>query len=505
MKLAILTILIFSGSGLTSAEAQSWPQGSGANGNYQSEGSEPPVRWSVSTGENILWKQTLPEAGQSGIAIVGDKLFLTVKKPLPDGAPKETPSTADELGLCLDARTGKILWQILVPGTKSQTYISMFISEPTPVADETRVWFITSNGGMVCTDHNGKELWKRVFDVDPLHNAQFSQPMIVDGKIIHVALKEPLTGTLNLSKNSGKGPWSCLHAYDAATGKPLWKSEAATAVFSAPGFAKMGAQTVLFHGRGGPHNPPETPHGFSLSSADTGKTIWNCDVKSGLSFFPAHLDEQHAFVFDTNKLLQLDLKTGQAGRSFDLAQHADWYHRNPSSQKIELQQGAKFAGGAHPSYHSSILLGSHLLFMSHNHPSIGRVNVETGKVEYLHVPYQVVRKPQAADQTLWDKHIGSTPTNARGMDVSGDKRELHSGWGHVTVPAPIAVNGKVYFVTMIGTVYVVDANAKNFDGTALQWVGDLGPAAQTWTLASLSYANGHLYARTLKEVVCIGK
>lgn len=174
-------------------------------------------------GENILWKQTLPEAGQSGIAIVGDKLFLTVKKPLPEGAPNETHSTADSLGLCLDARTGKILWQIPVPGTKSQTYISMFISEPTPVADEKRVWFITSNGGIVCADHNGKELWKRAFDVDPLHNAQFCQPMLVDGKLVHVALKEPLTEKLSLGKSSGNGPWNCLHACDAATGKPLWK------------------------------------------------------------------------------------------------------------------------------------------------------------------------------------------------------------------------------------------------------------------------------------------
>ena len=42
------------------------------------------------------------------------------------------------------------------------------------------------------------------------------------------------------------------------------------------------------------------------------------------------------------------------------------------------------------------------------------------------------------------------------------------GWGHVTVPAPIADNGKVYFATMLGTVYVVDANAKHFDESALK-------------------------------------
>ena len=132
-----------------------------------------------------------------------------------------------------------------------------------------------------------------------------------------------------------------------------------------------------------------------------------------------------------------------------------------------------------------------------------RVNVASGKVEYLHVPYQVERKTNVAELVHWNKHIPALPKNSRGMTVGADRRELGNGWGHVTVPAPIAVNDNVYFVTMIGTVYVVDANAPSFDGSALRWVGDLGPASQTWTLSSLSYADGRLYGRTLTEAVCI--
>ena len=40
---------------------------------------------------------------------------------------------------------------------------------------------------------------------------------------------------------------------------------------------------------------------------------------------------------------------------------------------------------------------------------------------------------------------------------------------------------------------------------ALLAVNDLGPAGQTWSLNSISYANGRLYHRSMKEVVCIGK
>ena len=42
-----------------------------------------PKEWSVTTGKNILWKTTLPEGGQSGIAVWENRLFLTINKPLP--------------------------------------------------------------------------------------------------------------------------------------------------------------------------------------------------------------------------------------------------------------------------------------------------------------------------------------------------------------------------------------------------------------------------------------
>lgn len=32
----------------------------------------------------------------------------------------------------------------------------------------------------------------------------------------------------------------------------------------------------------------------------------------------------------------------------------------------------------------------------------------------------------------------------------------------------------------------------------------VGPAGETWTLASFSYANGRLWMHTMKEVICIG-
>jgi hypothetical protein len=50
---------------------------------------------------------------------------------------------------------------------------------------------------------------------------------------------------------------------------------------------------------------------------------------------------------------------------------------------------------------------------------------------------------------------------------------------------------------------VIDTKAEQLSPDAIAAVNDLGPGGETWTLASLTSANGRLYAHTMKEVVCI--
>ena len=67
------------------------------------------------------------------------------------------------------------------------------------------------------------------------------------------------------------------------------------------------------------------------------------------------------------------------------------------------------------------------------------------------------------------------------------------------------MNDHVYFSTVLGTVYVVDATKKQFDQNSLVAVNDLGLPGETWTLSPFTAANGRLYQRTSREIVCIGK
>jgi sugar lactone lactonase YvrE len=59
------------------ALAADWPQAAGPAGHWRVSGNLPPVEWSVSLNRNITWRTALPNGGQSGIAVSGDRVFLT--------------------------------------------------------------------------------------------------------------------------------------------------------------------------------------------------------------------------------------------------------------------------------------------------------------------------------------------------------------------------------------------------------------------------------------------
>jgi len=78
-----------------------------------------PTPWRVESEENILWRTTLPETGQSGIAVWEDRIFLTTMKPLADvvsnmepldtEAPKRREDAWNYIR-AFDANTGKPKW-----------------------------------------------------------------------------------------------------------------------------------------------------------------------------------------------------------------------------------------------------------------------------------------------------------------------------------------------------------------------------------------------------------
>jgi hypothetical protein len=68
----------------------------------------------------------------------------------------------------------------------------------------------------------------------------------------------------------------------------------------------------------------------------------------------------------------------------------------------------------------------------------------------------------------------------------------------------VQVGRYLFFPVVTGTVYVIDSEAKSLSPKAIVSINDLGIGGETWTLASLSFARGRLYAHTMREIICIG-
>src|ERR1700694_4782530 len=151
MRLFLSTILI---TGLLWAN---WPQAAGPDGTWKAKGTPPPTSWSVARNQNILWRTPLPNGGQSGIAVWGDRLFLTTFDEYRPGEPKFSASI---LGHCLDAKTGKLLWSVKLEGSvkSPMMYAYSDSTSPTPATDGTYVYFFNSSGEMGAWDFAGKEI-----------------------------------------------------------------------------------------------------------------------------------------------------------------------------------------------------------------------------------------------------------------------------------------------------------------------------------------------------------
>ncbi len=204
--------------------------------------------------------------------------------------------------------------------------------------------------------------------------------------------------------------------------------------------------------------------------------------------------------------LVLDIGTGDIRQRQSLTKQVAVCVHTPAgyTRKVNQDLNDYIRGYKKPiTYQTNLLIGDYHYFMAHHAKMIGRVHIETGGVEYLQVPAQVVRLPDQEDVLRWDTTLPNDLRNAEGFLVTQDKRNAGSGWGHVSAPPPIVVGKNIYFPTMVGVVYVLRWDAKILDQRALLSISDLGLAGETWSLSGLSYANGRLYARTLKELICI--
>lgn len=468
-----------------------------------------PASFSVARGENVLWRTPLPNTGQGTVIVSAGRAFVTSHEPIA----QDTETGSLILGMCFDAATGRELWRRDIPGTRVTDLSSLFNDNTaaSPVANGKLVCFTNVGGTIKSFDFAGREKWSHTWTPFGRHHARQHEPILVHDQVIvaHVPRNDlPLEATTKAgAKPLGRGPgvWMFMQAYDLEDGYRNCEFQCATSVHSTSILGRMTSGTwCVLTGRGGGHQPPEEPYGISLMEAFSGLRYWDLEVPG----YPAHQNacwnKDVACLFAGQEHHTVDTERGKPRDAVSLINDVTiCRHENGAYVTRHHQQLPKRRKPI--TYYSNCLVGDYHFFRAFDDFLIGRVNVRTGRVEYLQVPVQVVREPDKPEQLLWDKARPNDMKNADGFVATQDKRNAGNGWGHVSAASPIVVGDKIYLPTMVGTVYVLKWDAAQLNEESLLSISDLGPAGQTWTLSSLSYSDGKLYARTLKELICIGQ
>jgi outer membrane protein assembly factor BamB len=188
------------------AHASDWPQFRGPNGSGVSDETGLPDRWDIKDGTNIRWKVELAGHGVSGPVVAKGKIYVL----------GNTGYRRDRLHvICLDANTGKKLWERQFTATGStNSHPLTNMAAATPVTDGDHVYALFSTGDVACLDSDGNLVWYRslVGDYPTITNqvGMAASPVLVKDKLI-----VPMD-------NAGN---SFLAALDVKSGQNLWKAE----------------------------------------------------------------------------------------------------------------------------------------------------------------------------------------------------------------------------------------------------------------------------------------
>ena len=497
--------LILSLAALASAKAADWP--------ITTE--RAPTKWSVALDDNIAWKITLPETGQNTPVVHGDKVFFSTMKEVQADA----EIGGDIVAWCCDATTGKVLWQREIAGEYPMRMSGCFgdSTSPSAVCDGKRVVFVSASGTIACFDLAGQPLWSQ-----KILSVSRTLPFLHDGKFVFTKQVYPPEPNGNFGHEYANSPvemWTQLQALDIKTGEVAWTTKCGINMGCAvmPQKLKDGRDVVVVC-RGGGHGPPEKPDGISMGDLHDGSTMWSLELKDFMATMIFQVRDDEVHLFHKGEHLSVDALSGKIVRRCSILKDIPVRKWNDGN-RVTKTETIPETSTRMITQTSNLLVGPYHYFRSYTRPYLGRVQVETGAVEYLELPLQLSRvsgkpdafhwfvepkgkkEPQLKDQAIAKNEV----KNSRGFVVMGDKRSTGNGWGHIAAPTPSVAGPNLYVPVMNSTVSVIDWNAGKLDEKAIVAINDLGPAGQSYTRASLFFDGGRTFAHTIRELICIGK
>lgn len=239
-----------------SASAADWPDWRGPRRDGTSTEKNLPAKWSPS-GENLAWKA--PFGGRSAPIVMGDRVYVLNTS----GA---GPTLRERL-MCLNADTGKVLWEHAY-----NVYLSdvpphrAAWSSPAGDPETGNVYIFGVGGSLQALDRNGKVLWARSLAEESglvtTHGGRTVSP-VIEGDL--VIISGITTGWGEMAR-----PAHRFMAFDKRSGQPVWISSPGgrpfDTTYSPPVVADVDGTRLLMAGGG-----DGTIHAIKVW---TGEPVW---------------------------------------------------------------------------------------------------------------------------------------------------------------------------------------------------------------------------------------
>jgi outer membrane protein assembly factor BamB len=419
------------------AAAANWPQWRGPHFNGSSDEKNLPAHWSKTS--NIAWNVDLPGPGASTPIIWEDRVFIS----------STDLSTKSLQAICLDRKTGKVLWQHQIGMVMQRDNRSTFAS-PSPATDGKFVVFFYGNGDLVAFDLAGTKLWSRNIQKDYGEFAFLwtfsSTPVLYAGKLYLQVLQRDVAVSGRGRSDAPNVPY--LLAMDPATGKTLWREVRPSHAVAESREAFTTPIPYEFNGR----KQLLVAGGDELTGHDleTGKEVWRWGTWNPSRI--GHWRLVPSPVAGNGIVLACAPKGDpiyaiKADRSGTLDESAiAWKSDAERTLSADVPTPAFYKG-------DFIVLGD-------VRKTLLRVDPLTGKAKWS-------------------------------LELPGRKK-LES--------SPTVADGKIYFMDFGGDVVVADAEK----GAIINTI-PMGEPGDNEIRSSIAVAQGQLYIRTNKKLFCVGK
>jgi outer membrane protein assembly factor BamB len=296
------------GDDLLQLGGEEWPRWRGPRGDGTWRGAQLPDEW-PKEGLPVRWRQPIGP-GYSGVSASDGRVY-TMDRPTVKGDGESVPDKPAEAErvVCFDASTGKLLW--------SHRYQAAYGDldygkgpRAAPTIAGGRVYTLGAVGHVHCLEAaGGKVVWSR--EVAPPAREEVTPAEAAADLPMWGLSASPLVFEKLVIVQAGAKPDGCLIAFDASSGKDVWRSLPEVAGYATPILIERGGRSELVAWTAG------GVHGLDPR---TGKVQWSVpfELTYGTAIATPIYREETVFVasyFEGSKAIRLGEQPADAKSS----------------------------------------------------------------------------------------------------------------------------------------------------------------------------------------------